>query len=586
MGDTRDTLLDRLKQRKLVRWTVGYLAAAWVLLQVVSTLQEGLGWSQSLFSSVVALLFVGLVVTVILAWYHGERGRQRVSRSEVLVLGIAVLLSGAFALRWSSADRDRSGDTAALEGVSRASIAVLPFQDLSLDGDQEYFGQGLAEEIINALAQVGDLRVAARTSTFAFAADGADVATIAGRLGVANVLEGSVQKSGDRVRITAQLIEAESGFHVWSDTFDRPFTDIFAIQDEIGQAVADRLEATLSPQQESELVGQSTSSVQAYEEYLLGRFELGRATRESLQAAVSRFERSIEHDPEYAEAHAGLADAYNLLELYSAASAGAFFDPRDLTAEALRAAERAIELQPDLGPAHASLTRALIKEGRWEQAEREALAAISLSPSYANSHSAYGQVLNYTGRSEEGVEHFTTARSLDPASQSISAGLGIALHAAGRMAEAAAELRRGIDLDSTWAPGWSFLSLVLAEQGEYEEAIQAMVRRTALAGLAAEAEAELVVEMEERIRAIERYRETGEVQAYRPSLRSSFDLLAFTYHRAAMGQTDRALGAFRALVSSGVYEAAANLHVMFLGRMLADDPDYRALLTETGIGGS
>ena len=516
MRDTRDTLLDRLKQRKLVRWTVGYLAAAWVLLQVVSTLQEGLGWSQSVFSSVVAFLFVGLVVTVILAWYHGERGRQRVSRSEVLVLGVAILLSGAFALRWSSANRGSSGRTAALEGVSRASIAVLPFEDLSLDGDQEYFGQGLAEEIINALAQVADLRVAARTSTFAFAADGADVATIAGRLRVANVLEGSVQKSGDRVRITAQLIEAESGFHVWSDTFDRPFTDIFAIQDEIGQAVADRLEATLSPQQESELVGQSTSSVEAYEEYLLGRFELGRATRESLQAAVSRFDRAIEHDPEYAEAYAGLADAYNLLELYSAASAGAFFDPRNLTAEALRAAERAIELQPGLGPARASLTRALIKEGRWEEAEREALAAISLSPSYANSHSAYGQVLNYTSRSEEGVEHFTTARSLDPASQSISAGLGIALHAAGRVAEAAAELRRGIDLDPTWAPGWSFLSLVLAEQGEYEEAILAVVRRTELAGLAAEAEAELVVEMEEADqgdRAVPGYRRGSDVPA-------------------------------------------------------------------------
>ena len=210
-SDNPTNLLQRLKKRKIVQWTLGYLAGAFVVLQLMDALEGPLGLGQAVQQGILVLLVVGFPVTLVLAWYHGEQGRQRVSGPELLIIAGLLAVAGIGFRLLVSGDA-RSEEQAATTPIAapEASIAVLPFDDLSPEGDQQYFVEGLSEEIINALTQIPDLKVSARTSTFLLAELGTDIATLANTLGVTNVLEGAVRKSGDRVRITAQLIEAET----------------------------------------------------------------------------------------------------------------------------------------------------------------------------------------------------------------------------------------------------------------------------------------------------------------------------------------------------------------------------------------
>ena len=210
-SDNPTNLLQRLKKRKIVQWTLGYLAGAFVVLQLMDALEGPLGLGQAVQQGVLVLLVVGFPVTLVLAWYHGEQGRQRVSGPELLIIAGLLAVAGIGFRLLVSGDAS-SEEQAATTPIAapEASIAVLPFDDLSPEGDQQYFVEGLSEEIINALTQIPDLKVSARTSTFLLAELGTDIATLANTLGVTNVLEGAVRKSGDRVRITAQLIEAET----------------------------------------------------------------------------------------------------------------------------------------------------------------------------------------------------------------------------------------------------------------------------------------------------------------------------------------------------------------------------------------
>ena len=245
MSDPSDnplTLFQRLKERKLVQWTLGYLAGAWVLLEVFSTLQQGMGWPQGLFPVLFALLCVGLIVTLVLAWYHGEQGRQRVSGPELLIIAGLLAVSGLgfrILVSDSGTNDEELTATRAAEGDSDAeiqpSVAVLPFVNMSGNPDNEYFSDGITEELLNALAQLPGVRVPARTSSFSFKGRNAPVREIAEVLGVAHVLEGSVRRDQSRVLITAQLSDAQTDTQLWSDTFERDLEDIFAIQREINE---------------------------------------------------------------------------------------------------------------------------------------------------------------------------------------------------------------------------------------------------------------------------------------------------------------------------------------------------------------
>ena len=314
---------------------------------------------------------------------------------------------------------------------------------------------------MNALAQIPELKVSARTSTFLLAEQGTDIATVASTLGVANVLEGSVRKFGDQVRITAQLIEVETEFHLWSETFDRELTDIFAIQDEIARVITDQLQVTLSGDQQLQLVAQGTENPDAHEAYLRGRYLWNQRTSQSMRNALAEFERAVELDPEYAEAYSGLADSYALVDLYRQG--------------------------PDLGMAHASLGWLLRFTGEWENAEREFERAIELNPSYATAHQLYATYLGITGRRNEAVIHAQRSFELDPVSRRISANLARALSQAGRTEEAIEQYRETTELAPEWPNGWSALSWELLESGGYEEGLDAWATLSALVDRSAEA---------------------------------------------------------------------------------------------------
>jgi serine/threonine protein kinase/tetratricopeptide (TPR) repeat protein len=293
----------------------------------------------------------------------------------------------------------------------RPSIAVLPFTNLSADPDQEYFCDGMAEEIINALTHIESLRVVARTSAFAFKGKSIDIREIGRKLDVESLLEGSVRKAGSRVRITAQLINVADGYHIWSEKFDREMEDIFGIQDEISLAIVDSLRIKLLGKQKAGLTRHHTQNLDAYQLYLKGRYFWNRRTRGALDKAASYFHQAIEKDPEYAFAYVGLADAYLILYIHG------HIPVKEAYANAKKAVVRALELDNSLAAAHTSLAE--IKktfEDDPEGAERAFKRAIGLNPGYATAHHWYSILLSVTGRFTEAIEEGERALELDPLS--------------------------------------------------------------------------------------------------------------------------------------------------------------------------
>jgi len=351
------------------------------------------------------------------------------------------------------------------------SIAVLPFDDLSPEGDQQYFVEGLSEEIINALTQIPDLKVAARTSTFLLAEQGVDITTLASTLGVANVLEGSVRKSGDRLRITAQLIEAESGFHLWSEIFDRELTvtGIFEIQDEIARAIADRLLVTPVGTMPALASFSIPQDLEAYELTLQGRFHANQLSQEGLEQAIDYFDAAIDRDPRYAPAYAGKAFAYaNLAALE-------YLPPLVAMPEAKAAAQRAIQLDNSLSEAHTWLGYAyLYFDWDWPAAERELLTALELNPNSAEARLAYGAYFASQGQLDEAVNQVLRAKEIDPKSIWVyvsGPGSQFTFMVARRYAESIEEGRSAVDLDSLNSFAHGSLGVALVLNGVFGEGI-------------------------------------------------------------------------------------------------------------------
>ena len=301
---------------------------------------------------------------------------------------------------------------------NQASIAVLPFSNLSADPEQEYFCDGIAEDIISDLKNINDLRVVARTSAFAFKGKNEDIRRIGRQLNVGYILEGSVRKGGARVRITAQLIEVASGYHIWSEKYDRQLQDIFAIQDDISHAIVEKLKLQLG----GDRTGRRTAKqapIEAYQLYSQGRHELNKRTAKAFTKALEFFNRSLESAPDFAQVHSGLADAYFLLFAYDLIS------PRDAVAQARVSARRAIALNDKLADAHATLGGILtFYDWAWQDAEVAFLKALELSPGHAKAHQWYGELLTFLGRKTEAERHLQLALRLDPLSTVVLTMLG------------------------------------------------------------------------------------------------------------------------------------------------------------------
>jgi adenylate cyclase len=323
------------------------------------------------------------------------------------------------------------------------SIAVLPFINMSNDPDQDYFSEGIAEEIINALSHLKNLKVAGRTSSFQFDGRNVDLRDVGEKLGVSKVLEGSVRKQGNRLRVTAQLINTENGFHLWSEKYDREMDDIFAIQDDIATAITERLKITLLEKEQTKITRPHTADTEAYELYLKGRFYINRRG-DAIVNGQKYFQQAIEKDPEFALAHCGYADANLMAAFYG------LQPPAQAMEKAKEAAEKALLLDPSLCEPYCSLGSYYTFDWKWAAAESFFLQSIERNPQYAQAHLWYG--LNYLawakGDFEKAEMHGRLAIQQEPLSAISNAVYGGILYAAGKFEEALAVCKKGLELDA------------------------------------------------------------------------------------------------------------------------------------------
>ncbi len=362
--------------------------------------------------------------------------------------------------------------------VARRSIAVLPFADMSPQKDQDYLCEGLAEELINSLAQVEGLRVAARTSAFQFKGRADDVRRIGRELGVDSVLEGSVRKSGSRLRVTAQLVSAADGYQLWSHRYDRELQDVFALQDEIAATIVETLRLTLvgAPLR----VRRSTENVDAYQLYLQGRYWWEKRHEGGLRKAVDFFEQAIGKDPSYALAHAGVADSYSVIGFYG------FAPPKEAFARAKRAAKTALDLDDGLAEAHVSM--ALIHfwfDWDFESAERAFRRSLAINPSHVRARIFFGQLLAAVGRAGEAEGEWQSALDLDPLSPLTHGIVGSGLYFARRYEDSLARCRRALEIDPNHIQSLFAFAVTAAELGRHGEAVEAAERAVALSGRSA-----------------------------------------------------------------------------------------------------
>jgi serine/threonine protein kinase len=364
------------------------------------------------------------------------------------------------------------------------SIAVLPFTNLSADKEQEYFCDGMAEEIINALSQVEDLRVVARTSAFSFRGKEIDIREIGRKLSVQALLEGSVRKAGNRVRITAQLINVSDGYHLWSERFDRDLADVFAIQDEISLAIVSKLKVKLLGDEREKMLKRYTQNLEAYDLYLKGRYHWNRRTPEALKKAMGHFEQVIRKDSNYALAYAGLADCFSMLVQVRV------LPPKEAFPKAKALASKALRIDETLAEAHTSLAFLLSWfDWDWASAEREFRRAIELNPNYATAHQWFAMTLRALNRTFEAVQEIEKALELDPLSLIINTAAGNVYLSAGREDKAVEQAEKVLDMDPTFGFAHFILTEVNERKRKYDEAVEEGLKGYSFAGFLSQHEA-------------------------------------------------------------------------------------------------
>jgi serine/threonine-protein kinase len=393
---------------------------------------------------------------------------QTVSRCLAAVPADRFPSAGALAERLGSRELTASDHlpTTPTRGTVEQSIAVLPFANLSADPENEYFADGMTDELINALAKVSGLHVVSRTSAFAFKGRLEDIRAIGKRLQVRTVLEGSIRRAGRRLRLSAQLINVADGYLLWSETYDRDAEDVFAIQDEISRAIAGALRVRLFGEQQAVLVKPPTDDLEAYILYLKGRHFWNRRTEQDLRRGLEYFEQALARDPKYAMAHAGVADSYAILGFYSA------LPPTEAFPKAKAAALSALALEPNLAEAHPALAYvAMYYDWDWPAAEREFQLAIRLNPGYATARQWYGNFLVVLGRFQDSLDEFSKAVALDPLSPLKLGALGWSYYFARRYEEAVDQCRRALELEPSYPVAHLWLGLAYEQLARFGEAV-------------------------------------------------------------------------------------------------------------------
>jgi len=601
MSDTPSyqRLFAELKRRRVFRVAAVYGATSFVALQVADLLQEGLQLPQAFLTVSTVLALAGFPVALVLAWAYERTPTGVIRTPDARPSEIDAIVAEPRARRWPVGIAAAAGTALLLVsawwvlgrpgtpgGESRdfSSIAVLPFENMSGNEDDAYFADGLSEELLNALTRVPGLRVAGRTSSFALRDSQLDLKTIADTLGVEAVLEGSVRRSGGRVRVTAQLIEAEGGFHLWSRDWERQLTadNVFEIQDEIAGAVADAMvtgevpDAPAAPGASEDLVPASvrTSDLDAYELYLAGRHHWATRTPSGLTEAVQLFEAALAKDSMYAPAWTGLAAAYNALPWYSD------YPAREAAERSKAAARRALELDPENAEALYTLAITVHEyDLAWNEAADLFARAIATEPDYGQGLAWYCWFLAGTGQWEDAVPWCERGALLDPLRVHGLAQLGETLQLVGRYEDARRVVGRVLAIQPDL--GWALMLMALGEAlegrlDEAEETLRHYARTAHLAG--GEASASALIEglrdptrRTEAAAAVRGWRDHEETQEY-----LIIDWLVLLDAREeALDEVDRVLQA------GGEQRSALN--AMVATKALRGEPRFDAAIAALGI---
>ena len=485
-----DNFFAELKRRNVYKVAVAYAVVAWLLIQAASIFLPAFDappWVMKIF--IIVIIF-GFPVALTFSWAFEitpegikleseieptKSIARRTGRKIVAVtIALAVVAAGLFVyqlVRPRSTITPRQDASAARTEAATVtpnkSIAVLPFNNLSRDPDNAYFCEGVQDEILTRLAKVADLKVISRTSTQHFKSAPDNLPQIAKQLGVAHILEGSVQKANDHVRVNVQLINALTDVHLWADTYDRKLTDIFAVESEIAKTIAETLQARLTGSEKSSIAKTPTVNPEAYELYLKGRFFWNKRTGADLRKSIEYFNQAIAKDPNFALAYVGLADSYLLLQPYGAAS------PSESFPQAGAAARKALELDDTLAEAHTSLGQFLLfYDLDFAGSTREFGRALALDPNYATAHHWYGGgPLLALGQFDRAITEGKRAVELDPLSLINNADLGWIYFDARRYNEAEGQARKTLEMDSRFYLAHYYLGEVLQFKGQLTEAI-------------------------------------------------------------------------------------------------------------------
>jgi TolB-like protein/Tfp pilus assembly protein PilF len=467
---------QRLKQRKLVQWAIAYVAAAFALLQGIDIVAQQFGWPEGVRRGITLALVVGFFVMLVLAWYHGERGAQRVSGTELLIIGLVLAVGGGFLWPFAAASHAPDNKAAIAPNEIRTtepaviipekSIAVLPFDSLSEDKSNAYFAEGIQDEVITRLAKVADLKVISRTSTQRFKSAPSDLRDIARQLGVTNILEGSVQKANDQVRVNVQLINALTDAHLWAEIYDRKLTDIFAVESEIAKTITGTLQAKLTGSEKDAMSKKPTANPEAYELYLRGRFFWNKRSSIDLPRAVEFYKQAITKDPNYALAYAGLADCYVLYPDYGVGA------PAEYYPKAKEMAEKALSLDASLAEPHAALGLAYTNfDHDFDKAITEFDRAIQLNPNYATALQWKNTAVVALQQFDTAIAASKKAITLDPLSLIVNADLAFNYLQARRFDEALAQSRRTLEIDPSFHVVRGYGALAMQFHGQLADAL-------------------------------------------------------------------------------------------------------------------
>ena len=565
------SLLQRLKERKLFQWALAYLAGAWLVFQGIEVLAEPWNLSQSIIRAIHVLLGIGFILALVLAWYHGERGRQRVSGPELLMVAALLVIAGA------ALSLVRVGSEAPSTSVYQAppdlasdkpAIAVLPCDNMSPNPEDAYLADGIHDEILLRISKIRSLTSIGRKSVEWYRDNPRPIREIAVELGVGYVGECSLRKDAERnrIRLTFQLLDAGTGGQVWAENYDRDLTagNLLEMESDVAQQVARAVRAVLTPEERARIEVVPTENLEAYDYYLRGRHFWNQRSLAAFDSAIDYYNRAVLLDPEYARAYAGLAATYVLLPEYGGPAIP------DVLPLAKAATERALSLDPGLAEAYAAsgYLKAVFEWDR-DSAEQDLLKAIELNPDCATAHYWYAEVLGVTRRWDEALEEARRALELDPLSAPAHGYLGLLLMDSGRSDEAIPVIERSLEIGHFWENTVNLLATAHVLRGDYTAAAPLYDRLAELTGTDPEVYRAFLAALSDpsktpaAVAALQTSNVYGDV--------GSSDYLAL------LGRSDEALAALeQAYEARRPYLPWVNAHIWY--ERLRSDPRFQDLL--------